>query len=193
MKASALLLDDTANSSLPAAGVNYPGNTRQLNDNLAKPQPPCESSACRDRCLGADLALPPAIQADVADWDRLRHRRDRTAGLFSLWNMATKLALAAAAGTALVVDLDPQGPAYPGNADLAELVAEGPTRRDLEPERSGVAVLRNGGVPEEEAAEVLNALAARWPAVVFRLPPRRRPDRQVNPNRATAASIRGGS
>ena len=87
------------------------------------------------------------------------------------------LALAAAAGTALVVDLDPQGPAYPGNADLAELVAEGPTRRDLEPERRGVAVLRNGGVPAEKAAEVLNALAAGWPAVVFRLPPHRRPDR----------------
>ncbi len=52
-------------------------------------------------CLGADLALPPAIQADVADWDRLRFRRNRTAGLFSLWNMAAKLALAAAAGLTL--------------------------------------------------------------------------------------------
>jgi len=51
-------------------------------------------------CLGADLALPPAIQADVADWDRLRFKRNRTAGLFSLWNMAAKLALAAAAGLA---------------------------------------------------------------------------------------------
>jgi len=48
-------------------------------------------------CLGADLVLPPAIQADVADWDRLRYRLNRTAGLFSLWNMATKLALAVAA------------------------------------------------------------------------------------------------
>jgi len=37
----------------------------------------------------------------VADWDRLRFRRNRTAGLFSLWNMATKLALAAAAGVLL--------------------------------------------------------------------------------------------
>ncbi len=52
-------------------------------------------------CLGADLALPPAIQADVADWDRLRFRRNRTAGLFSLWNMSAKLALAAAAGFSL--------------------------------------------------------------------------------------------
>lgn len=52
-------------------------------------------------CLGADLALPPAIQADVADWDRLRFRRNRTAGLFALWGMATKLALALAAGLTL--------------------------------------------------------------------------------------------
>lgn len=52
-------------------------------------------------CLGADLILPPAIQADVADWDRLRYRRNRVAGLFSLWNMAAKLALAAAAGITL--------------------------------------------------------------------------------------------
>jgi GPH family glycoside/pentoside/hexuronide:cation symporter len=52
-------------------------------------------------CLGADLVLPPAIQADVADWDRLRYRRNRTAGLFSLWNMAAKLALAMAAGITL--------------------------------------------------------------------------------------------
>jgi Na+/melibiose symporter-like transporter len=52
-------------------------------------------------CLGADLALPPAIQADVADWDRLRFRRNRTAGLFGLWSLSTKLALALAAGLAL--------------------------------------------------------------------------------------------
>lgn len=52
-------------------------------------------------CLGADLALPPAIQADVADWDRLRFRRNRTAGLFGLWSMSSKLALAVAAGLAL--------------------------------------------------------------------------------------------
>jgi hypothetical protein len=87
------------------------------------------------------------------------------------------LALAAAAGTALVVDLDPNGPAYPGAAGLAELVAEGPTRRDLEPALRGVAVLRNGGVEPEDAEEVLGALVVGWPAVVFRLPPHRRPDR----------------
>jgi len=50
--------------------------------------------------LGADLTLPPAMQADVVDWDRLRFRQERPATLFALWSMATKLALAASVGLA---------------------------------------------------------------------------------------------
>ncbi|WP_412558959.1 MFS transporter [Thalassospira sp. MIT1370] len=53
--------------------------------------------------LGADLALPPAIQADVDDWDRYRFGVRRTALLFALWNMTNKLAMALAAGIALPV------------------------------------------------------------------------------------------
>jgi len=78
-------------------------------------------------CLGADLALPPAIQADVADWDRLRYRRNRTAGLFSLWNMAAKLALAAAAGATLpllgALGLDQPTPAPAALTALAVIYA----------------------------------------------------------------------
>jgi len=78
-------------------------------------------------CLGADLVLPPAIQADVADWDRLRFRRNRTAGLFSLWNMAAKLALAAAAGFTLpllgVLGLDDAVPAPVALTALAVIYA----------------------------------------------------------------------
>ena len=51
--------------------------------------------------LGADLVLPPAIQADVADYDRWRFKVDRTGLQFALWGMATKLALAVAVGLAL--------------------------------------------------------------------------------------------
>lgn len=53
--------------------------------------------------LGADLALPPAIQADVDDWDRYRFGGRRTALLFALWNMTNKLAMALAAGIALPI------------------------------------------------------------------------------------------
>jgi len=82
------------------------------------------------------------------------------------------LALAVAAGTALVVDLDRNGPRYRGELTLAGLVADGPTRADLSPSRRGVAVIRNGGVEPDEAEEVLHALLAGWPAVVMRLPSR---------------------
>jgi GPH family glycoside/pentoside/hexuronide:cation symporter len=53
--------------------------------------------------LGSDLALPPAIQADCADWDRLRFRKERTGTLFAYWSMSTKLALGLAVGLAFPV------------------------------------------------------------------------------------------
>jgi len=53
--------------------------------------------------LGCDLAIPPAIQADCADWDRLRFSQERLASLYAYWNMATKLALGLAAGFALPI------------------------------------------------------------------------------------------
>jgi Na+/melibiose symporter-like transporter len=46
--------------------------------------------------LGADLALPPALQADVVDFDTLRNKQKRAGLFFALWSMATKLALALA-------------------------------------------------------------------------------------------------
>jgi GPH family glycoside/pentoside/hexuronide:cation symporter len=53
--------------------------------------------------LGADLALPPAIQADVVDYDRWRNKQERTGLQFALWGMSTKLALALSVGIALPV------------------------------------------------------------------------------------------
>jgi hypothetical protein len=82
------------------------------------------------------------------------------------------LGLAASAGTALVIDLDPLGPRYPGGPSLADLVREGPRRSDLSPARRGVVVLRNGGVSTTAASEVVSALVAGWERVVLRLPPR---------------------
>lgn len=50
--------------------------------------------------LGADLLLPPALQADVVEEDRLRVGTSRAGLYFALWAMATKLALALAVGIA---------------------------------------------------------------------------------------------
>jgi hypothetical protein len=82
---------------------------------------------------------------------------------------------AAAARPALVIDLDPGGPLYPGPRSLAELVVEGPTRSELFPRvasahRPRVALLRNGGVGWEPAISMIEALAKQWPALVLRLP-----------------------
>lgn len=84
------------------------------------------------------------------------------------------LGLAIAAGTALVVDLDPGGPRYPGERSLADLVADGVRRSDLQ-SRPGVAVLRNGGVAPSQTGEVVAALLSHHGTVVLRLPPRPRP------------------
>jgi hypothetical protein len=81
------------------------------------------------------------------------------------------LAAAAAVDTALLVDLDPNGPRYGGPHSLADLVSRGPTRSQLEPTRAGPAVLRNGGVEPDDAEEVVAALVKRWPNVVLRCAP----------------------
>ncbi|MEQ8247106.1 MAG: MFS transporter [Alphaproteobacteria bacterium] len=53
--------------------------------------------------LGADLVLPPAMQADVVDLDELRHREKRTGIFFAIWSIALKLSLALAAGIAFPI------------------------------------------------------------------------------------------
>ncbi len=53
--------------------------------------------------LGADLALPSAMQADLVDMDTARSGRQRTGAFFALWSLATKFALALAGGAALIL------------------------------------------------------------------------------------------
>lgn len=56
--------------------------------------------------LGADLSLPPALQADIVDYDSWKFGRPRAGLLFALWSMATKLALALAVGISFpILDL----------------------------------------------------------------------------------------
>ena len=79
------------------------------------------------------------------------------------------LGLALAASNALVIDLDPSGPDYPGPTSLAGLTAESPSRADLAT-RPGVAILRNGGIDARSAAKVVEALIEANESVVLRLP-----------------------
>jgi Na+/melibiose symporter-like transporter len=50
--------------------------------------------------LGADLALPTAMQADVVDADSIETGNRRAGFYFALWSMATKLSFAFAVGIA---------------------------------------------------------------------------------------------
>jgi Na+/melibiose symporter-like transporter len=51
--------------------------------------------------LGADLALPPSMLADVIDDDEKRGSARNEGAYFGLWNLVTKMNLALAAGIAL--------------------------------------------------------------------------------------------
>jgi glycoside/pentoside/hexuronide:cation symporter, GPH family len=53
--------------------------------------------------LGADVVLPPAIQADVIDLDTARSGEERSGLYFAVWALATKLALALAVGLAFPI------------------------------------------------------------------------------------------
>jgi Na+/melibiose symporter-like transporter len=78
-------------------------------------------------CLGADLSIPPSIQADVLDFDKLQTKSQRAGLLFSLWGMATKLALACSVGLAFPLldwlGFDPDTPSASGKDALVFLYA----------------------------------------------------------------------
>ncbi len=71
----------------------------------------------------------------------------------------------------LVIDLDPAGPRYESEYSLADLVTNGPTRKQLEPRPKAIAVLPNGGVGVDDAAPVVSELVKRWPNTVLRCNP----------------------
>ena len=53
--------------------------------------------------FGADLVLPPSIQADVVDLDTKQTGAARAGLFFAIWQVATKAALALSSGIALIV------------------------------------------------------------------------------------------
>ncbi len=72
--------------------------------------------------LGADLALPPALQADVVDYDTLLSGQHRAGLFFALWSMSTKLAFALAVGIAFPA-LDAFGFTPTGDNDSRAILA----------------------------------------------------------------------
>ena len=69
--------------------------------------------------LGADLALPPALLADVIP----AAERDATAGYFGLWSLLAKLALAIAGLALPLLALTGYQPGTPAGWNLALIYA----------------------------------------------------------------------
>ena len=88
-----------------------------------------------------------------------------------LLSVIAPIGLAVTKRSALVIDLDPLGPLFPGSFTLADLVRDGPTDEQLSPSDRSIAILANGGVSVAEAAKVVAALVERWPNVVLRCSP----------------------
>ncbi|MCC4246390.1 MFS transporter [Stappia indica] len=111
--------------------------------------------------LGADLALPSAIQADVIDVDRLATGSRRSGLYFALWGLATKLSLALAVGLAFPL-LDLAGFAAEGTGDgglvmLVALYALVPVALKL----VAIALMWNFPLDAGAHAELARSLAAR--------------------------------
>jgi len=73
--------------------------------------------------LGADLSLPPSIQADVVELDRRRTGAGRAGLFFALWQVATKAALALSSGFALMALSGAGFDAAAGSNDATALTA----------------------------------------------------------------------
>lgn len=116
-------------------------------------------------CLGADLALPPAMQADVADLDRHVNGRDRTALLFGWWSLSAKFATALAVGVAFGVLGTAAGGLEASTVVPGSTVADPDTVRwlyaGLPVALKLTAVLMLRGYPLDAGA--VDALNARWP------------------------------
>jgi glycoside/pentoside/hexuronide:cation symporter, GPH family len=107
--------------------------------------------------VGADLTLPPSIQADVIELDTARSGSERSATYMAAWSLATKLALALAVGIAFPVlamnGFDPAkgAPSEQGLLTLALLYAAVPIALKL------IAIVLVAGLPINRAVQQENA------------------------------------
>ena len=81
--------------------------------------------------IGADLALPSAINGDLIEWDALENGQRRPGLFFALWGTASKLAYALAVGLIFpaldALGFDATGVNEPATVGLLAMLYAGPS------------------------------------------------------------------
>jgi GPH family glycoside/pentoside/hexuronide:cation symporter len=141
--------------------------------------------------VGADLMLPPSIQADVIDVDTARSGEQHTGFYFAIWALATKIALSVAMGLSLVVlgsmgfkteskinvspaeqlqQIQPPGPEAPQALPRAPITDQAPKAGSPSDRNNGRAGV-NSTEPVQQTPQALWTLAIlyAWVPVVLKL------------------------
>jgi Na+/melibiose symporter-like transporter len=111
--------------------------------------------------IGADLALPNAINGDLIEWDEL-HNGERRPGLFfALWGTASKLAFALAVGSIFpLLDLIGFSASGENSAGLVRALAISYAAPSIVLKLAAVAMMWRFPIDEREHQRICAALAA---------------------------------
>ncbi|GAB5413904.1 MAG: MFS transporter [Congregibacter sp.] len=113
--------------------------------------------------IGADLALPAAINGDLIEWDALENGQRRPGLFFALWGTASKLAFALAVGLIFplleIIGFDATSSSNtPENVHLLALLYAGPS---LFFKLCAILMMWRFPIDEKEHQRIREALAAR--------------------------------
>lgn len=112
--------------------------------------------------IGADLALPSAINGDLIEWDALENNRRRPGLFFALWGTASKLAYALAVGLMFpALELAGFDATISNSADDVRLLAMLYAGPSLLFKVAAIAMMWNFPIDETEHQRIRAALDAR--------------------------------
>ena len=111
--------------------------------------------------IGADLALPSAINGDLIEWDAHENGQRRPGLFFALWGTASKLAFALAVGMVFplleFIGFDAAGSNSAEDVRALAILYGGPS---ILFKLAAVAMMRHFPIDEAEHRRIRNALAA---------------------------------
>lgn len=112
--------------------------------------------------IGADLALPSAINGDLIEWDALENGQRRPGLFFALWGTASKLAFALAVGLIFpaldIAGFDATGDNSPSDVRMLAVLYAAPS---LAFKAVAIALMWHFPIDEAEHRRIRSALAQR--------------------------------